>query len=82
MLNSKRCTKKKKEIVVFLIILSQRAQEKHLKPYDRVAQTLPLADPFRLRKKKKGSLHPCSRKYRVSGQQVSKIKNLYLRTDF
>ena len=29
-----------------------------------------------------GSSHPCSRKCRVSGRQVCKIRYLYLRTDF
>ena len=28
-----------------------------------------------------GSLHPCSHKYRMSGWQVSNIKNLYVRSD-
>jgi len=32
--------------------------------------------------KNHGSSHPCSHKYTVSGWQVSKIKNIYLRTDF
>jgi len=33
-------------------------------------------------KNKQDPLHPCSRKYRMSGWFVSKIKNLYLRTYF
>ena len=28
------------------------------------------------------SSHHCSRKYQVSGREVSKIKKLYLKTDF
>jgi hypothetical protein len=32
--------------------------------------------------KNHSSSHPCSHKYTVSGWQVSKIKNIYLRNDF
>jgi len=38
--------------------------------------------PFLASKNNHGSLHPCSRKCRVSGLQVFKIKNLHLRSDF
>jgi len=58
--------KKRDRCVFYDIVPEDRG--KRLKPYVRVDQTFPLADPFWLRKKKNGFSHPCSRTCRVSGQ--------------
>ena len=49
--------------------------------YTSVSQTFLLAGPFWIKKNHRSSLS-FSRKDRVSGRLVSKIKNLFLRTDF
>jgi hypothetical protein len=49
--------------------------------YTSVSQTFLLAGPFWIKKKHRSS-PSFSRKDRVSGRLVSKIKNLFLRTDF
>jgi len=54
-------------------------------PHSHLEQCFPnvfVRGPITASKNNQGPSYPCSRKYRMSGRQICKIKNLYFRTDF